>query len=350
MAFIRLAIIGCGAVSHEYGAIARELAEDGLARVTVTCDTIAERAEETGAWLDAPARLTDYRDAVARDDVDAVVVLTSMQQHAHIAHAALEAGKSVLVEKPMAGSVDEAVRLAEAARLSAGTLVCAPHVVLSPTFRAMLRLIRAGAIGKPLSARARYGWSGPDWGRHFYEKGGGVLADLGVYNLTTLTGLIGPAHRVAAMTGIAIPERVVNDEPMRVEAEDTAHVLLDFGDSVFAQVLTGFTMQQYRSPAVEVYGSEGTIQMLGDDWAPAGYEMWRNDAERWEVYPDPDADWPWTDGLRHLVECMLEERPTSSPPEHACHVLEIMDAAKRSSKTGAAVSLATTFDAAALAI
>jgi predicted dehydrogenase len=174
-----------------------------------------------------------------------------------------------------------------------------------------------------------------------------VLADLGVYNLTTLTGLLGPARRVAAFTGIAIPERVVNGEPMRVEAEDTAHVLLDFGDSVFAQVLTGFTMQQYRSPAVEIYGSEGTLQMLGDDWAPAGYELWRNARGCWEVYPDPQPGWPWADGLNHLVECLIEGKAPSSRPEHACHVLEVMEAARRSGETGAAVALATTFDAAA---
>ena len=57
-------------------------------------------------------------------------------------------------------------------------------------------------------------------------------------------------------------------------------MLLDFGDARFAVVTTGFTMQAYRSPCIELYGTEGVLQMLGDDWAPEGYELWRNDARR----------------------------------------------------------------------
>ena len=49
---------------------------------------------------------------------------------------------------------------------------------------------------------------------------------------------------------------------------------------------TGFTMQRYRSPAIEVYGSEGTIQLLGDDWAPEGWELWRNAEGAWRVFPE----------------------------------------------------------------
>ena len=81
-------------------------------------------------------------------------------------------------------------------------------------------------------------------------------------------------------------------------------MLIDFGDARFAVVTTGFTMQKYRSPAIELYGTHGVLQLLGDDWAPEGYEQWRNDTGVWELYPETDPTWPWTDGLRHLVECI----------------------------------------------
>src|SRR3712207_8783523 len=97
-----------------------------------------------------------------------------------------------------------------------------------------------------LSARARDGWAGPDWSRRFYEPGGGALFDLGVYNGTSLCGFFGPARRVTAMTGVAIPERIVDGERVAVRAGDNAHVLLDFGDARFAVVSTGFTIQKYR--------------------------------------------------------------------------------------------------------
>ena len=154
---------------------------------------------------------------------------------------------------------------------------------------------RQGSLG-PRALR----YSGPGWGPWFYRKGGGCLFDLGVYNITSLTGLLGPVRRVTAMAGVAIPERVVDGERMQVEAEDNAHVLLDFGEAVFAVVTTGFTLQQYRCPAIELYGSAGTLQMLGDDWDPDGYELWRNDTGAWQIFPESDPDWPWTDGLSHL--------------------------------------------------
>ena len=172
----------------------------------------------------------------------------------------------------------------------------------------------AGEIGGLLSARARYGWAGPDWSRWYYEPGGGALFDLGIYNVTSLCGFFGPARRVTAMTGTAISERVIDGERIRVRADDNAHVLLDFGDARFAVVTTGFTMQSYRSPAIELYGTHGVLQMLGDDWAPEGYELWRNDTAAWELHGETDPAWPWTEGLRHLVECVETGRRAGDPP------------------------------------
>ena len=91
-------------------------------------------------------------------------------------------------------------------------------------------------------------------------------------------------------------------------------MLLDFGDARFAVVTTGFTMQRYRSPAIEVYGSEGTIQIIGDDWAPEGWELWRNADGAWRVFPESDPQWQWTEGLRHLVECVETGRHDGDAP------------------------------------
>jgi predicted dehydrogenase len=151
-----------------------------------------------------------------------------------------------------------------------------------------------------------------------------------------LTGWLGPVERVTAMTGTAIAERVVKGRPMAVEAEDNAQVLLDFGGACFGVVTSGFTMQQYRSPALEVYGTAGTLQMLGDDWDPDGYEFWHNPAGCWQVYRESAPDWPWADGLRHLVECVRTGSAPLATAEHARHVLEIMLLAQESGRDGMA--------------
>lgn len=287
---------------------------------------------------------TEAQDVILSPAVDLVILLTSMAHHAPLAIAALNAGKHVLVEKPLATNLEDADRVLLAAAQNERSLVCAPFTVLSPTFQTILRRLRNGDIGKPCLARARYGWSGPWWGEWFYKPGGGCLFDLAVYSLTSLTGLLGPAKRVTAMAGVAIPEREINGRTIAVEAEDNAQVLLDFGESTFAVVTSGFTMQQYRSPAMEIYGTTGVIQMLGDDWDPDGYELWQNPVGAWQLFKETDPDWLWTDGLPHLVESLLAGQTPSLRPEHARHVLEIMLKAQRSAREGRALTINSTFE------
>jgi predicted dehydrogenase len=161
--------------------------------------------------------------------------------------------------------------------------------------------------------------------------------------VTSLTGFLGPVQRVAAMTGIAIAEREVEGERMQVKTEDNFQILLDFGDACFAVVTTGFTIQKYRGPAIELYGTTGTIQMMGADWAPNGYELWQNAVGAWQIYGETDSHWAWTDGLRHLVECILEEKRPIITPEHAYHVTEIMIKAAQSGREGRTLPIESTF-------
>jgi predicted dehydrogenase len=341
---VRIGIVGCGSVCRAYSLQIDRLRTAGLVEVVAACDVDAAREQIVSPHLGRPRFTTDYRQIVESDDVDLVLILTSMPEHGAIAVAALESGKHVLVEKPLATTLEEAEVVLEAARRAPGYFIAAPHVILSPTYQILWkRVVVRNDIGKVLLARGRYGWSGPWWGQWFYRRGGGCLFDLAVYNITSLTGLLGPVKRVTAMTGVAVPERVVDGEPMKVEASDNAQILLDFGENVFASVTSGFTMAQYRSPALELYGTEGTIQLLGDDWAPEGYELWRRESAAWELYPEADRSWHWTDGLRHLVDCARRGSEPLSRPEHALHVLEVMLKAEKASSTGQTQVVESTF-------
>jgi predicted dehydrogenase len=90
-------------------------------------------------------------------------------------------------------------------------------------------------------------------------------------------------------------------------------------------------------------GDAGTVQLLGDDWAPEGWELWRNDEASWRIYPDPDPQWHWTEGLRHLVDCVESGRRPITRPEHARHALEIMLAAQAAGRDGAAREIESDF-------
>jgi hypothetical protein len=74
--------------------------------------------------------------------------------------------------------------------------------------------------------------------------------------------------------------------------------------------------------------------MLGDDWDPDGYELWQNRVGAWQVFKEADPDWPWTDGLRHVVECIRNGVRLLVTPEQALHVVEIALAAQASGRDG----------------
>jgi predicted dehydrogenase len=340
---VRVGIVGCGNVLSAYWAECQKLAARGQAEVVAACGRPAQR-ELVVDRLGVRRFVTDYRELVASPDVELVIVLTPPATHFEITRAALHAGKHVLSEKPLATTLAEADELVELAARGPGMFAPAPFTPLSPTYQAIAHRIRNGQIGKPCSARGRYGWSGPWWSDWFYGAGGGPLFDLACYNITSLTGWLGPVERVTALVGTAIAKRVVNGKPLQVTVEDNAQVLLDFGDACFGVVTSGFTMQQYRSPALEVYGTDGTIQMLGDDWDPDGYEYWSNAAGCWQVYKEPAPDWPWADGLSHLVECVrMAKRPIVNA-QHARHVLEVMLAARESARDATAKPVQSRFE------
>ena len=341
---VRVGIVGCGNVMDgAYMPVLERLQHKGDVHIVGASHTSRERCEVILDKWSIAKYFNRYQDLCRSPEVDLVLVLTSMKQHAEIVRASLLAGKHVLVEKPLATSLEEAEDLVALARKSAGYLLSAPFVTLSPTFQIILNRVRSGDVGRVCLARARYGWCGPDWSEWFYRAGAGPIFDLAVYSITSLTGLLGPAKRVTAMTGTAQPSRSVNGKLIVVEVEDSAQILLDFGNSVLAVVTSGFTMQRYRSPALELYGTEGTIQLLGDDWAPEGYEIWQNDSGAWQTFYETDPHWQWTAGLPHLIDCIQKgEKPTVTP-EHSYHVLEIMLAAQLSARTGQATAIGSTF-------
>ncbi len=169
---VRVGIIGCGSVSRVYIPLLQRMnVPHPRVEITIACDVLEERRQHVREAHAIENFTTDPMKVIESPDVDAVLILTSMPEHGRLSKAALEAGKHVLVEKPMAMNLDDAAELVELARNSPGYLVCAPHVVLSPTYQSMWRHINKGDIGKIYSARGFYGWSGPWWGPWFYQPG-----------------------------------------------------------------------------------------------------------------------------------------------------------------------------------
>ncbi|MFO0845755.1 MAG: hypothetical protein U0797_25780 [Gemmataceae bacterium] len=134
------------------------------------------------------------------------------------------------------------------------------------------------------AAHADYGHTGPDWSAFFYEKGGGSPPDLAVYNLTTLTGLLGPAKSVVAMLGVVTLTRKIHKKgEIKVIAEDNAMVLMDHGGGLISHVQSGFNYfnphghdgRKEQRHTVSIVGTTGYMGLVGYDWEPRVTWTWR---------------------------------------------------------------------------
>jgi predicted dehydrogenase len=331
---LRLAFIGTGDVAHSYAAAVRRLTDAGRpVALVAACGRRRQGAQDFALRHGIAAFADDPQAIFADPEIDAVAILTPMQSHGELAARALAAGKHVFVEKTLAGTPEAGRALADQARRAGLTLCAAPATPLSPVFRAARQAIAAGRIGRPVGARAVYGWAGPDWDGWFYAPGAGPLRDLGVYALTTLTGLLGPVAAVQAMALRAETERRIGGRVVRMTEPDMVALTLMFRQGCLGTLLTGFSMQKLRTPGIEIYGTAGTLQFIGQDWNPQGLEVWTNEAGSWSV-SEGSAEWDWTEGLRDFCEALLSGRAPQADLDQTLHVLDIIAAAEASHGSG----------------
>ena len=200
---LKVAVIGCGSVSNRY---LPQLLSSDLIEVVSLCDIKYERAVNQNSQYKVNAKTYPNIDAMlAGVPFDMQVTLTDMQVHGDLNKKALEAGKHVWSEKPMANTYKEGKALLDLAKSKNLRIWGAPAVVDSPQFAFMSKAIQEGKLGRIASGHGQYGHTGPTWSAFFYEKGGGSMPDLGVYNMATLTGLLGPARSVMAIPVLLHP-------------------------------------------------------------------------------------------------------------------------------------------------
>jgi predicted dehydrogenase len=337
---IRTGVIGCGSVSGSYLPV---LAKCPFVEVVSLCDIRSERARKRAEEFKIAHYYPDIDKMLAGEPFDFFIDLTDMQEHEHLNRQALEAGKHVWSEKPIANSLAAGQELLRLAKKKNLRLWGAPITVQSPQFAFMARTLAQGRLGRVAAAHADYGHEGPGWSSFFYEKGGGSMPDLMVYNLTSLTGLLGPAKHVTAMLSIVTPERDITDKgKIKVTEEDNAMVLLDHGKGVISHVQSGFN---YFNPhghdgrgeqrhTISIVGSGGFMGLVGYDWAPLGVDLATHKQPKLERSVTDAEGYVWQQGAALAAECLVTRKELLVTPEQALHVLEIMTSARKSQATG----------------
>ena len=363
---ITLGIIGCGDVAFRtYFPGIERLAD--RARVAAVFDPATERAERAAARFPGARVRATLEELLADDGIRGVLNLTPAPFHRAVNEQALRAGRDVFSEKPLTGTVAEGRALIALAEERGRVLLCAPAVMATRRFRWLKTLIGDGAFGRPTLATGQMANLGPaGWADYtgdpavFYTKQVGPLLDTGVYVLHAITGLLGPAKRVQALGGVAIPERTVTipsraGETIRVEANDQMLLHLDFGGVTFAHVLSSFAVPASQAPALEVHGETGSISLALSDWydGDGPTDLYRPGApgagpDGWQraVRP-PDTREGGRNligsGPEHFVDVLLGTAEPVLTAEHALHVLEIIHAATTSASEGRVEELETRF-------
>lgn len=346
---IKVAVIGCGSVSTQY---LPHLSKSKFVDIVSVCDIIPERAVTRSKEYNVPNHYPHIDKLLAGAPFDMMITLTDMQEHGRLNEQALKAGKHVWSEKPMANTYKEGRALLDLANSKKLRIWGAPAVVNSPQFAFMSKAIRDGKIGKVSSAHAHYGHTGPTWSAFFYEKGGGSLPDLGVYNIATLTGLLGPAKSVMAMTTIVTPERIVDNKgKIKVIAEDNTQLLMEHEGGVLSNVQCGFNFfdphghqgKSEENQTIQIWGTLGNMSLAGYDWAPHGVDMVTHEHEAPQRFvPDP-GEYVWQQGASVIAESLVKNIEPLIAAEHALHVLEVIEAARESGETGKKIKLQSTF-------
>ncbi|MGC8878921.1 MAG: Gfo/Idh/MocA family protein [Anaerolineae bacterium] len=348
---IKVAVIGCGDVAFRHYLPTIQALGDQV-EVVAVCDCDGARAAQAREMYEAAVACTSSDEVLALPNLDGVVILTPMETHGRLAIAALESGRHVYVEKVMATSMAEADRMVALAEQKNLVLACAPGTVFLSAYQRTKELLHSGVIGQLCFAYALAAHMGPArWEEFsgdptwFYQPGAGPLFDLGVYPLHILTQLVGPVKRVTAFSGLAVPELVmtarnVRGQRLRVQVDDTALLLLDFGNAILASIAASYNVLASRLPDMQFWGSKGAMtapQFLGDE-----VSIWRAENGRWELIQLPPSAldrFEIAAGLPHWLECIRAGKRPLNDGRHGRHILDILLAAQRSARTGQAITL-----------
>jgi predicted dehydrogenase len=279
---VNVALIGSGFMGRAHSNALRQVRSFFDLPVEPVLKVLGARNPETGArladqfgWEEVAG---DWRDIVARPDIDVVDIGTPVHTHAEMAIAALEAGKAVICEKPLSASLEQAVQMAQAAERTGGLNLCTYNMRAAPAIAYARQLIAAGELGQINQWRGAFQQSwlvSPDfpltWRLRKEMAGSGALGDLGSHSLDLARFLVGEVKSVSALLHTFTTERwlPVKDagrgsqpglEKGQVTVDDAAWALIEFQNGARGTLeATRMATGRLSANRFEVYGSQGAL-------------------------------------------------------------------------------------------
>jgi len=285
---IGFGVIGCGNVANNFYMpyIAK------VANLVAVCDVILERAKRSASLWGAKEYYDDPEKVLKHPDVEVVVILTSHESHAPLAIRAAEEGKNFILQKPMGISLKEAEEIARAVRKNKVKALIEPSdPFFSPLVRKIEELIKEGKIGRVCFFTSSTAHSGPTWGEWFYrwERGGGPIYDLGVYDVARAIKLFGEPKELHVAASLVVKERLIirpeehtstiapeyykkypgsmyyqGIKPsLRIKptAPDNVVMVLRFKDDILGVIRANFVTFAGMEFGMKVYGTEAIVEV-----------------------------------------------------------------------------------------
>lgn len=331
-----IAIIGAGLQAQRR---LPAIVADEMYQVSYVVDTILERATSLSQLCSATAS-TDWRPIVKRADVDIVVVLTYPDSHAEISITAMETGKDVLCEKPLAMTLSEAKKMNEVARKTKKILKCGFNHRHHPAIQEAHKLFISGTIGKPIFGRSKYGIGGrkgieDEWRSNPKYAPGGQLIDQGIHIIDLYRWFLGD---ITAVTGM-VATNLWPISPM----EDNGFGIIRNKDGVIASLHSSLT-QWINVFEFEIYGETGslTVQNLGGGYGTERLIISKHESDApfsYQTIEFRGSDISWQKEWNEFTNAVKTRQQPIANGEDGLKALAIVEAIYRSSQTGKTIKL-----------
>lgn len=361
---LRIGIIGCGGIANGKH-LPSLAAQKDLAVMTAFCDEIEERASEAAAKYGIPDSkvYTDYKELLKDNTIDVVHVLTPNSSHSEITVAALEAGKHVMCEKPMAINSAEAKLMLEAAERTGKKLTIGYQNRFRNDSRALKQACEQGELGdiylgKAHAVRRR---GVPTWGvfMDIEKQGGGPLIDIGTHALDLALWMM-DNYKPKLVVGSAFQKLKDksegnvfgpwNKDEYKVEDSAFGYIKMENGATIMLEAAWALNMINTKEAQVTLCGTEAGAEMFGDAWDNKGYITFNSTkfGQMIETNTSTGGGVAYYEGgsvsageleAKQWLEAIIYDREPLVKPEQAFAVTQILEAIYESSKTGKAVEL-----------